>query len=158
MGVGKTTVSKILKELLGKSVFLDGDSCWNYKKDHITAEDKKEVIRTIVSRLNAYLEDFQLENIVFCWVMHEESIMNAILSKLKLNHYELINVSLICDKESLIKRLSYDISQGIREQDVIQRSLDRLPLYLQLSTIKIDTTDKEPSEVASEILRLRRTK
>ena len=50
MGVGKTTVSLILKDKLYKGVFLDGDSCWNYKNGSLTKEDKINVINAIVNK------------------------------------------------------------------------------------------------------------
>lgn len=156
MGVGKTTVSLILKDKLNKSVFLDGDSCWIYQKDKITEDVKKEVITTIVNKLNEYLACPQYENIIFCWVMHEQSIICQILSKLKLVNCSLINVSLICNNETLIQRLTQDISAGLRDKDIIQRSLDRLPLYTKLETIKINTNDKDSLEVANEIMKLKR--
>lgn len=155
MGVGKTTVSLILKDKLSKSVFLDGDSCWHYQKDNVTEETKKEVITTIVTRLNEYLSDSQYENIIFCWVMHEQSIINDILSYLELVNCSFISVSLICDNENLIQRLTHDISAGLREEDIIERSLEKLPLYKKLSTIKINTNNKEPFEVANEIIKLK---
>lgn len=154
MGVGKTTVSLILKDKLNKSVFLDGDSCWCYKKDNITEEAKREVSTTIVNRLNEYLADPQYENVIFCWVMHEQSIINQILSKLLLINCNLINISLICNKQTLINRLHQDIFQGLRDEDVIQRSLNRLPFYNNLETIKINTTNKNPLEVAEKIIKL----
>ena len=57
----------------------------------------------------------------------------------------------------LIQRLSLDISNGLREEDVIQRSLEKLPLYKKLGTIKINTTNKEPFRVVNEIISLKRS-
>lgn len=117
---------------------------------------KKEIINTIVARLNEYLDSPLYENIIFCWVMHERNIIHQILSKLKLVNFNLINVSLICNNETVIHRLTQDISAGLRDKDIIQRSLDRLPLYTKLETIKINTNDKDPLEVANETVKLKR--
>lgn len=155
MGVGKTTVCQILKNKLSSSVFLDGDSCWNYQEGNITEHDKKEVINTIIHRLNSYLSDSKYENIIFCWVMHEQSIINKILSNLALVNCSLISVSLICTRESLIQRLSGDVENELRKDDIINKSLERLPLYKKLGTIKINTTNKEPFEVANKIIDLK---
>lgn len=155
MGVGKTTVCQILKNKLSSSVFLDGDSCWNYQEGNITEDDKKEVINTIIHRLNSYLSDSRYENIIFCWVMHEQSIINKILSNLALVNCSLISVSLICTREALIQRLSGDVENELRKDDIINKSLERLPLYKKLGTIKINTTNKEPFEVANKIIDLK---
>ncbi len=61
MGVGKTTVCRILKERLDRSVFLDGD---------------------------------------WCWVMHEQSIMDEILSRLRIMECRVHRISLICTREA----------------------------------------------------------
>lgn len=50
--------------------------------------------------------------------------------------FDFINISLIADEETLKKRLLKDIEDGIRTEDVIKRSLDKLPMYDHLNTIK----------------------
>lgn len=44
MGVGKTTVSQLLKQKLPNSVFLDGDWCWDSCPFQVTAETKEMVM------------------------------------------------------------------------------------------------------------------
>ena len=44
MGVGKTTVSKELKNRLQKSVFLDGDWCWDMNPFVVNDETKAMVM------------------------------------------------------------------------------------------------------------------
>ena len=44
-------------------------------------------------------------------------------------------ISLICSQEELCKRLEKDITNGKRQADVVERSLQRLPLYESLDTI-----------------------
>ena len=48
-------------------------------------------------------------------------------------------------------RLEKDIEQGLRDEDVVNRSLARLPFYEKLNTIKIDTTGCSPKMVAERI-------
>jgi len=40
----------------------------------------------------------------------------------------------------------------MRSGDIIERSIQRIPLYENLPTIKIDTSEKTPDEAASEII------
>lgn len=41
MGVGKTTVGQMLKSELNKSVFLDGDWCWDANPFQVTEKTKE---------------------------------------------------------------------------------------------------------------------
>lgn len=60
-------------------------------------------------------------------------------------------VSLICRRGELVRRLRKDIDAGIRHEDVLARSLERLPLYAALDTIKIDVSDLTVEETAEVI-------
>ena len=82
MGVGKTTVSQQLKKELPNSVFLDGDWCWDADPFQVTEETKAMVMRNICFLLNSFLHCTAYKNIIFCWVMHEQSIINEIINSL----------------------------------------------------------------------------
>lgn len=56
---------------------------------------------------------------------------------------------------ALKNRLDEDIRKGKRTYDVIARSVARLPLYQELQTIKIDTTDKCIEEVVNVITNIK---
>ena len=73
--------------------------------------------------------------------MHEQSIINDILSNLDLTNCDVKTLSLICNRDELAKRLKKDIKEGIRQEDVITRSIERLPLYAALNTVKVDVSD-----------------
>ena len=60
-------------------------------------------------------------------------------------------LSLIADEDNLRKRLTADVACGIRTVDVIERSLERIGLYRELDTIKIDTSGKTVAEIVEEI-------
>jgi len=151
MGVGKTTVSKILQKNLSKAVFLDGDWCWDADPFVVTDETKKMVINNISFLLNSFISCSEYENIIFCWVMHEESIINSIINSISLDDINLYTVSLMADKETIIARLNKDIQNGIRKSDVIERSIERIENFEKLSTIKIDTVNKIPEKIANEL-------
>lgn len=154
MGVGKTTVSQRLKEELPNSVFLDGDWCWDASPFQVTDETKTMVIDNICHLLNNFLKCSAYENIIFCWVMHEQSIIDSITEKLDTQNCAAKCISLISDEKSLRERLSIDIEKGIRTAEVIERSVVRIPLYQKLSTIKIDTNEKTVSMIVNEIKQL----
>jgi len=154
MGVGKTTVCQQLKRDLQNSVFLDGDWCWDASPFQVTDETKVMVTNNICYLLNNFLKCSAYENIIFCWVMHEQSIINSILEKLDTQNCEVKSISLVADEKTLRERLSMDVERGIRSKDIIERSIARIPMYQALNTIKIDTNDKTVAIIANEIKHL----
>ena len=154
MGVGKTTISQQLKKDLPNSVFLDGDWCWDADPFQVTEETKEMVMRNICYLLNSFLHCTAYDNIVFCWVMHEQSIINRIIKELDASVCRVIKISLITDEANLRNRLSSDIARGIRTADIIGRSVGRISMYQKLDTVKIDTSNKTVREIADEILKL----
>ena len=154
MGVGKTSVCKELKFLLDNAVFLDGDWCWDADPFQVTEETKAMVLRNICFMLNNFIHCSAYENIVFCWVMHEQAIIDEIIAKLDTDGCRVIIVSLIVDEDNLRNRLSSDVRNEIRSADVIERSIARINMYQVLDTVKINTNNKTVSEIASEIMAL----
>ena len=154
MGVGKTTVCQEMKRKLDNAVFLDGDWCWDADPFIVTDETKAMVTDNVCHILNNFIKCSAYENIIFCWVMHEQKIIDDILSRLNTNECDVKSVSLICNAEELVKRLQSDIDAGIRQADIIERSIARIPLYDNLKTIKIDTNNKSVNEIVDEIIRI----
>ena len=154
MGVGKTTVCHQLKRDLQNSVLLDGDWCWDASPFQVTDETKTMVMDNICHLLNNFLKCSSYENIIFCWVMHEQSIIDSILEKLDTQNCEVKCISLVADEKTLRERLSMDVAKNIRTSDVIERSVARIPLYQTLRTIKIDTNKKSVVMIADEIKQL----
>ncbi len=154
MGAGKTTVCRRVKELLERSVFLDGDWLWDANPFVVTEETKKMVISNICAVLNNFLKCSEYDNIIFCWVMHRQEIIDELLSRLDTDGCKIIAVSLMLSEDELKRRLASEVSAGRRSADIIERSVNRLPLYRELSTIKIFTDGKSADEVAEELASL----
>ena len=95
MGVGKTTTCQVLKTKLDKSVFLDGDWCWDMHSFIVNEETKKFVLENFCMLLNNDLKCSVFEHILFCWVMHEQSIIDDLLSHLDLKDVKVISISLV---------------------------------------------------------------
>ncbi len=153
MGVGKTTVCQALKRLLPNSVFLDGDWCWDADPFQVTPETKAMVMDNICHTINNFLACSAYENVIFGWVMDRPSILDELKSRLELTGVEVHAVSLVCTPEQLAERLARDVARGLRTPDVVDRSLQRLPLYDALDTYKVDTTGRTVEEVAEGIVK-----
>lgn len=150
MGIGKTTVCKKLYKTLNSSVWLDGDWCWMMNPFHVTEENKRMVEDNITHILNNFLSNSSFEYIIFNWVIHREDIFNMILDRLQEHKFKLYKISLVCSKEELKKRILKD---GRKEEDVVM-SLERLKLYDNMNTIKVDTTNYNVEETVNEIMRI----
>lgn len=154
MGVGKTATCNELIELLQPSVFLDGDWCWNSRPFIVTTETKQMVLDNIAHLLNNFLACSAYDYVIFCWVMHQESIINSILGRLVGDDYEIDKFTLTASESALTQRIAKDIEAGIRTPDVLERSLPRVRLYDAMDTKKIDVSVISPRQAAEEIAAL----
>ena len=154
MGIGKTTISQALKRSLNRSVFLDGDWCWDMHPFTVTPETKRLVQLNIVTLLNNFLQSPAFDDVIFCWVMHQQEIIDNLLKQIDTSNSRLINLSLVSNAENLRERLQKDIDTGLRQNDILERSIARLPLYESLNTKKIDVGGKTKEEIVSEILKI----
>lgn len=154
MGVGKTAACQALKRSLDGSVFLDGDWCWDAHPFQVTEETKRMVQENIAAVLNNFLHCAAYRYIIFCWVLHEQAILDELRARLDTAGCRVVAVSLTCSAQALKARLQKDIDRGLRSPDVLARSLARLPLYEALDTIKLDTTGKSVEDTVERILAL----
>ena len=154
MGVGKTTVCQLLKAKLPRSVFLDGDWCWDANPFQVTEETRAMVLDNICHLLNNFLRCSAYDHVLFCWVLHRQDILDAILDRLDLEGCRVFCLSLVCSPAALAARLEGDIQAGRRTPDVLARSAAYLPLYAGLSTRKLDVTSLTPEQAAEALAAL----
>ena len=154
MGVGKTTVSQALKRSLNRSVFLDGDWCWDMHPFSVTPETKRLMQENIVTLLNNFMHSPAFDHVIFCWVLHQQEIIDNLLKQIDLSNCRVINLSLVSNAENLRERLQKDIDTGLRQNDILERSIARLPFYENLDSHKIDVSGKSIEQIVSEILEL----
>ena len=152
MGVGKSTVCSILKEQLMQCVLLEGDWCWDANPFIVNEDTKSMVVDNICYVINNFLQCVHYNNIVFSWVLHQQFIIDDILCRLDLTDCSVKCFSLMCNEQALRTRLDGDIARGLRKADIVERSISRLPYYDSLNTIKIDTVDKTPAQIAQAII------
>lgn len=141
MGVGKTTVGISLEKKLVDSIYIEGDSGWNGIPFVINDKNKQKVLDNIVKMIKSALKCEKYQIVILGWVMDHQDIIDGIISKIDLADVKLISISLICSEETIIERLNRDLKDGKRTDiGVVERSLQRLPLFEKLKTIKIDTS------------------
>jgi predicted ABC-type ATPase len=150
-GVGKTTTCRELQKILPRNVFLDGDWCWEMRPFVVTEETKKMVEGNIAHLLNSFLRCSELDNVIFCWVLHEQKILDNLIARLNHEGCTIHCFSLVSNVQALAERLSRDIAGGKREPDTIERSVAAMPLYDALDTVKIDVSTISPADAAKRI-------
>ena len=151
MGAGKTATCRELKKLLPPCAFLDGDWCWDMEPFQVTAETKAMVQENIAFLLGQFLRCSAYETVIFCWVMHQREIIQELLARLPLEGVEVRAVSLLATAETLQARIGKDVAAGLRTWDVLERSLQRLPLYQDLPTEKFWVDDLTPQQAAQRL-------
>ena len=151
MGVGKTTVCRSLQARLDRSVFLDGDWCWDAHPFQVTGETMAMVMENICFLLNNFLRCSAYNHVIFCWVLHQQEILNELLSRLDLQDCRIRAVSLTASPEALSARIAADVQAGRRDQSALERSLAYLPLYEGLNTEKLDVSRLTPGEAAARL-------
>lgn len=149
MGIGKSTICNQLNQDLDHSVFLDGDWCWNMDPFVVNQDTKNMVLDNITHCLNNFIHTPGIENIIFCWVMHKQDIIDKIIQKLDTEGVDIHLISLICEKEELIKRMLIDR----RDNQTIRKSIQYLELYKDLDTQKIDVTTLDVQKTIDKIKR-----
>ncbi|MBM7616088.1 AAA family ATPase [Alkaliphilus hydrothermalis] len=154
MGVGKTATCRLLNKKLNNSVWLDGDWCWQINPFVVNEENKKMVEDNIQHLLRSYLSNSTLEYVIFNWVIHREDIMDMVLNMVKDFDFQLFRITLTCSEEALIKRISKDVEEGLRKEEQIEWSLEKLPMYGEQQTIKIDTSDIGVDETVERVLEI----
>lgn len=154
MGAGKSAVGSALNRLADKSVRLDGDDLWRMNPFTASDSTKLMVMANIRAVINNFIACPDIDCVIFTWVMHEQEIIDDILSGLALNGVEVRTVSLILSEEALKRRLEKDINAGVRQPDIIERSLRYLKKYDLLDTEKLDVSGISPEEAAGRILEI----
>ena len=148
-GVGKSVVGNLLFSRLDNSTFLDGDDVWRINPFEVNEITKGLVEENIASVLRNYIEA-QYEYVILTWVLHQQSIIDNLLSKLNDLKFNTRIFTLIADEEVLLERLKLNKTSKT-DPDI---ALDRLKQSLKLTTEKIDTSSLKPGNVVDKILDL----
>jgi broad-specificity NMP kinase len=83
-----------------------------------------------------------------------EDIFNDVPEPLADLDFEVIKITLICSEEALKERILKDVKLNLRDESSINMCVERLELYENMNTIKIDTTNLSIAETVDEIIRI----
>lgn len=158
MGVGKTAVCRQLQAAEGRSIFVDGDWCWDMRPFVVDDQTKELAFANMAALLNNDLACGELDEVIFCWVMHQPEIWQRLESSLHTTGCRVHRVCLVCQPRELEQRLQKDIDAGLRTPDVIPRALDRLESCRSLPVALVDTTGLSAAQVAQRLRQMARQK
>lgn len=153
MGVGKTTLCRLLERRLPACAFLDGDWCWEMDPFVVNDETRRMVLDNIVYLLNSFLHCSVYENVVFGWVLHLPGTWAELESRLDTAGWRVVRTVLVCTPEALRARLEADLAAGRRQPGCLPRALDRLEACRRLPAAwQLDTTGLTPALTADRLL------
>ena len=145
-GVGKSTVGEYLFKSLNNCAWLNGDDVWRMNPFTVNNKTKSMVEENIKFVLNSFIKA-QYSYILFTWVLHLDSVINGLLEGLDISGYDFHNFTLVCDEKTLKNRISNDDG---RTTD-LSSALARLKQVEKVNSMKIDTMNKAPFELATQL-------
>lgn len=131
--------------------------CWMMEPFTVTEENALPWCNcNICFQLNQFLRCTAYDTVVFCWVMHRQPIVDGLLAGLDAPPFAFTHISLTPQPEVLARRVQADVDAGLRQEDAVARSLSYLPLYQELSSLKLDNSLLDVEETAAAIQALLR--
>lgn len=146
-GFGKSAVCRSLKGVLNHSICLDGDWCWMMNPWIVNDENRAMVENNITYQLRSFLTNSTFEHVIFSWVLHREEILQGLLKRLDDLEFDTQTITLISSETALRQRMEQDH----RPEEQILSSIERLCLYRNMGTTKIDTSTHGVDEVVEQM-------
>ena len=151
MGVGKTTVGKYIADQNPGTAFIDGDWCMDIHPFIGNQETKAMAVDNILHIIGNYQKCSVCSMVVLVWLMDDPWVMQRISEGLAALQAEMINVTLVCDREHLIKRWSNDQNCEWRTDEWLQVSLKSLSGFASMDNM-IDTGNLPVDQIADLIM------
>ncbi len=129
MGVGKTTVGKYIADHCPGTAFIDGDWCLDLHPFVGNRETKSMAVDNILHMIGNYMKCSVCKMIVLVWLMDDPWVLQAITDGLSALQAEVKSVTLVCDRENLIRRWENDHNCEWRTEEWLNVSLASLPAF-----------------------------
>ena len=151
MGVGKTTVGKLIAEKHPGTAFIDGDWCLDLHPFVGNRETKEMAVDNILHMIGNYMKCSACSMVVLVWLMDDRWVLDRIREGLAALGAEVQYVTLTCGRESLIRRWREDRQCEWRTDHWLEISLASLPRFAEMEN-RIDTDGLSAEEIADMIL------
>ena len=153
MGVGKTTVGKAIADRYPGTAFIDGDWCLDLHPFVGNRETKAMAVDNILHMIGNYMNCSVCKMIVLVWLMDDPWVLQAITGGLSSLQADIKNVTLVCDRENLIRRWENDHACEWRTDEWLKVSLASLPAFAAMENT-IDTGGLSVEHIADRIMKL----
>ena len=151
MGVGKTTVGKIIANRYPGTAFIDGDWCMDLHPFVGNAETRAMAVDNILHMAGNYMRCSACSMVVLVWLMDDPQICRRITEGISAIQAEVEYVTLVCNAENLIRRWQNDRSCEWRTDKWLEASLRSLPRFAVMENT-IDTNGLTAEQVADRIV------
>ena len=152
MGVGKTTVGKYIAGRYPGTAFIDGDWCMDLHPFVGSRETRAMAADNILHMAANYQRCSACRMIVVVWLMDDPQVVRAIADGLSGLQMDVKNVTLICDREQLIRRWKNDHDCEWRTDEWLDVSLKSLPQFAAMENT-INTGGLFVEQIAERIMR-----
>ncbi len=152
MGVGKTTVGKLIAEKCPGTAFIDGDWCMDLHPFVGSRETKAMAVDNILHMIGNYMKCSACKMIVLVWLMDDPWVLQSLTEGLIALQAEIRNVTLVCDRENLLCRWENDHTCEWRTDEWLKVSLSSLPAFAAMENT-LDTAGLSPERIADLILK-----
>ncbi|MCR3923534.1 MAG: AAA family ATPase [Firmicutes bacterium] len=149
-GVGKTTTCCTLTKMIQGCAWLDSDWCWMINPWVPKTSVQKQYVEGTFSRiLRGYLENDDINTVLFSWVINSATMFDLITEPLKDLDFELYKIALVCSTDAHVKRLKSD---NRREEQVA--APDSMTSYYHLGAKVIDVSSMSVADSALAVLKI----
>ena len=152
MGVGKTTVGKYIADQNPGTAFIDGDWCMDIHPFIGNQETKAMAVDNILHMIRNYQKCSVCSMVVLVWLMDDPWVIQRITEGVAALQAEMKNVTLVCDRENLIRRWENDPNCEWRTDEWLKVSLKSLPGFASMENA-IDTSHLSVDQAADLIMR-----
>ncbi len=151
MGVGKTTVGKRIADQNPGTAFIDGDWCMDLHTFIGNQETKTMAVDNILHMIRNYQKCSACRMVVLVWLMDDPWVIQRIMEGLSVLQAETKSVTLVCDRENLIKRWKNDRDCDWRTDEWLNVSLKSLDGFASMDHA-IDTSHLSADRIADLIM------
>lgn len=152
MGVGKTTIGKHIAENNTETAFIDGDWCLDIHPFVGNRETKTMAIDNILHMIDNYRHCSLCQMIVLVWLIDEQWVLKSIIEGITSMELEINSVTLVCEKDELIRRWKNDDKCEWRTDEWLEISLKSLQYFSSLENC-IETSGLSIAQIAETIMR-----
>ena len=153
MGVGKTATGRAIANRIPGTALIDGDWCMDIHPFVGNRETKAMAVDNILHIIGNYGRCSVCDMVVLAWLMDDPWVRQGISDGLSALQMEERGVTLVCDRESLVRRWKQDRSCEWRTDRWLQASLASLPGFASRPDA-LDTSHLTIAQAAERILRM----